>query len=225
MGFQVRNARSKIWVRARTCRPAATAPQGDSRRSRRPSAHPTWQKWWRSRRRIGQLRRLGQLEGNSASAKGREEPVPANADASGGVPQRPHRIPTDLFPNGEIPADFSASSPQAVNGYPALSPAKAKPAWACASSHRSRTAPRTAPRHHPPAPAQVPSPVRYVSEHLPTRSNRLHAELRTAPSTNSSAISTVAALGHLVPHTPSSRRARRIQRTSTSTCAELIDGL
>lgn len=145
--------------------------------------------------------------GSSAASakKGAKSPdAPANADASGGVREISGltEFPADLFPNGEIPRKVQrVIATQAVNGYPALVDE--------GSSVGLRIFPTEAEQLHAQRRGiirllqlQVPSPVRYVSEHLSHKEKIVFTQNPHGSIDELIRDCTVAALDHLVPHTP-----------------------
>ena len=111
-------------------------------------------------------------------------------------------FPADLFPNGEIPRKVQRIiATQAVNGYPALVDE--------GSSVGLRIFPTEAEQLHAQRRGiirllqlQVPSPVRYVSEHLSHKEKILFTQNPHGSIDELIRDCTVAALDHLVPHTP-----------------------
>ena len=121
-------------------------------------------------------------------------------------------FPADLFPNGEIPRKVQRIiATQAVNGYPALVDEE--------TSVGLRIFPTEAEQLHAQRRGiirllqlQVPSPVRYVSEHLSHKEKIVFTQNPHGSIDELIRDCTVAALDHLVPHTPH-LHAHRIQRT------------
>ena len=111
-------------------------------------------------------------------------------------------FPADLFPNGEIPRKVQRIiATQAVNGYPALVDE--------GSSVGLRIFPTEAEQLHAQRRGiirllqlQVPSPVRYVSEHLSHKEKIVFTQNPHGSIDELIRDCTVAALDHLVPHTP-----------------------
>ncbi|WP_304008436.1 ATP-dependent RNA helicase HrpA [Rothia mucilaginosa] len=148
----------------------------------------------------------GNSGGSATSAKkGAKNPgAPANAGASGGVREVSGltEFPADLFPNGEIPRKVQrVIATQAVNGYPALVDE--------GSSVGLRIFPTEAEQLHAQRRGiirllqlQVPSPVRYVSEHLSHKEKIVFTQNPHGSIDELIRDCTVAALDHLVPHTP-----------------------
>ncbi|MEZ7666657.1 ATP-dependent RNA helicase HrpA [Rothia sp. 27098_8_161] len=111
-------------------------------------------------------------------------------------------FPADLFPNGEIPRKVQRIiATQAVNGYPALVDEE--------TSVGLRIFPTEAEQLHAQRRGiirllqlQVPSPVRYVSEHLSHKEKIVFTQNPHGSINELIRDCTVAALDHLVPHTP-----------------------
>lgn len=111
-------------------------------------------------------------------------------------------FPADLFPNGEIPRKVQrVIATQAVNGYPALVDEE--------TSVGLRIFPTEAEQLHAQRRGiirllqlQVPSPVRYVSEHLSHKEKIVFTQNPHGSIDELIRDCTVAALDHLVPHTP-----------------------
>ena len=111
-------------------------------------------------------------------------------------------FPADLFPNGEIPRKVQRIiATQAVNGYPALVDEE--------TSVGLRIFPTEAEQLHAQRHGiirllqlQVPSPVRYVSEHLSHKEKIVFTQNPHGSIDELIRDCTVAALDHLVPHTP-----------------------
>lgn len=111
-------------------------------------------------------------------------------------------FPADLFPNGEIPRKVQRIiATQAVNGYPALVDEE--------TSVGLRIFPTEAEQLHSQRRGiirllqlQVPSPVRYVSEHLSHKEKIVFTQNPHGSIDELIRDCTVAALDHLVPHTP-----------------------
>lgn len=141
----------------------------------------------------------------ASAKKGTKSPdAPANAVASGGVREVTGltEFPADLFPNGEIPRKVQrVIATQAVHGYPALVDE--------GSSVGLRIFPTEAEQLHAQRRGiirllqlQVPSPVRYVSEHLSHKEKIVFTQNPHGSIDELIRDCTVAALDHLVPHTP-----------------------
>ena len=111
-------------------------------------------------------------------------------------------FPADLFPNGEIPRKVQrVIATQAVNGYPALVDEE--------TSVGLRIFPTEAEQLHAQRRGiirllqlQVPSPVRYVSEHLSHKEKIVFTQNPHGSIDELIRDCTVAALDHLVPHAP-----------------------
>lgn len=111
-------------------------------------------------------------------------------------------FPADLFPNGEIPRKVQRIiATQAVNGYPALVDEE--------TSVGLRIFPTEAEQLHAQRRGiirllqlQVPSPIRYVSEHLSHKEKIVFTQNPHGSINELIRDCTVAALDHLVPHTP-----------------------
>ena len=111
-------------------------------------------------------------------------------------------FPADLFPNGEIPRKVQRIiATQAVNGYPALVDEE--------TSVGLRIFPTEAEQLHAQRRGiirllqlQVPSPVRYVSEHLSHKEKIVFTQNPHGSIDELIRDCTVAALDHLVPHIP-----------------------
>ena len=111
-------------------------------------------------------------------------------------------FPADLFPNGEIPRKVQRIiATQAVNGYPALVDEE--------TSVGLRIFPTEAEQLHAQRRGiirllqlQVPSPVRYVSEHLSHKEKIVFTQNPHGSIDELIRDCTVAALDHLVPRTP-----------------------
>ena len=141
------------------------------------------------------------------SAKGAKNPAKgtqAEAGASGGVREVTGltAFPADMFPDGAIPRKVQrVIATQAVNGYPALVDE--------GSSVGLRIFPTEAEQLHAQRRGiirllqlQVPSPVRYVSEHLSHKEKIVFTQNPHGSIDELIRDCTVAALDHLVPHTP-----------------------
>ena len=207
MGFQVRNARNKILGEGKDLRALQQQLHKEIRGALADSLGA-------SDEAMAKMVALAQGgSGNSggsgssaASAKkGAKSPgTPANADASGGVREISGltEFPADLFPNGEIPRKVQRIiATQAVNGYPALVDEE--------TSVGLRIFPTEAEQLHAQRRGiirllqlQVPSPVRYVSEHLSHKEKIVFTQNPHGSIDELIRDCTVAALDHLVPHTP-----------------------
>ena len=208
MGFQVRNARNKILGEGKDLRALQQKLHKEIRSALADSLGA-------SDEAMAKMVALAQGgSGNSGgsggparpgTAKGAKNPgAPANADASGGVREVSGltEFPADLFPNGEIPRKVQrVIATQAVNGYPALVDE--------GSSVGLRIFPTEAEQLHAQRRGiirllqlQVPSPVRYVSEHLSHKEKIVFTQNPHGSIDELIRDCTVAALDHLVPHTP-----------------------
>ena len=150
----------------------------------------------------------GNASGPAASAKkGAKSPAKgtqAETGASGGVREVTGltAFPADVFPDGAIPRKVQrVIATQAVNGYPALVDE--------GSSVGLRIFPTEAEQLHAQRRGiirllqlQVPSPVRYVSEHLSHKEKIVFTQNPHGSIDELIRDCTVAALDHLVPHTP-----------------------
>ena len=208
MGFQVRNARNKILGEGKDLRALQQKLHKEIRSALADSLGA-------SDEAMAKMVALAQGgSGNSGgsggparpgTAKGAKNPgAPANADASGGVREVSGltEFPADLFPNGESPHKVQrVIATQAVNGYPALVDE--------GSSVGLRIFPTEAEQLHAQRRGiirllqlQVPSPVRYVSEHLSHKEKIVFTQNPHGSIDELIRDCTVAALDHLVPHTP-----------------------
>lgn len=211
MGFQVRNARNKILGEGKDLRALQQQLHKEIRSALADSLGA-------SDEAMAKMVALAQGgSGNSGgsgnasgparpgSAKGAKSPgTPANADASGGVREVTGltAFPADMFPDGAIPRKVQrVIATQAVNGYPALVDE--------GSSVGLRIFPTEAEQLHAQRRGiirllqlQVPSPVRYVSEHLSHKEKIVFTQNPHGSIDELIRDCTVAALDHLVPHTP-----------------------
>ncbi len=204
MGFQVRNARNKILGEGKDLRALQQQLHKEIRGALADSLGA-------SDDTMAKMVALAQggsgSSGSSAASakKGAKNPgTPANADASGGVREISGltEFPADLFPNGEIPRKVQRIiATQAVNGYPALVDEE--------TSVGLRIFPTEAEQLHAQRRGiirllqlQVPSPVRYVSEHLSHKEKIVFTQNPHGSIDELIRDCTVAALDHLVPHTP-----------------------
>ena len=204
MGFQVRNARNKILGEGKDLR----ALQQELHKEIRSALADSLGASDDTMAKMVALAQggSGNSGGSATSAKkGAKNPgAPANADASGGVREVSGltEFPADLFPNGEIPRKVQrVIATQAVNGYPALVDE--------GSSVGLRIFPTEAEQLHAQRRGiirllqlQVPSPVRYVSEHLSHKEKIVFTQNPHGSIDELIRDCTVAALDHLVPHTP-----------------------
>lgn len=204
MGFQVRNARNKILGEGKDLRALQQQLHKEIRSALADSLGASDD----TMAKMVALAQGGSGNAGSSAAsakKGAKSPdAPANADASGGVREISGltEFPADLFPNGEIPRKVQRIiATQAVNGYPALVDE--------GSSVGLRIFPTEAEQLHAQRRGiirllqlQVPSPVRYVSEHLSHKEKIVFTQNPHGSIDELIRDCTVAALDHLVPHTP-----------------------
>ena len=204
MGFQVRNARNKILGEGKDLRALQQQLHKEIRSALADSLGASDE----AMAKMVTLAQGGSSNAGSSAAsakKGAKSPdAPANADASGGVREISGltEFPADLFPNGEIPRKVQrVIATQAVNGYPALVDE--------GSSVGLRIFPTEAEQLHAQRRGiirllqlQVPSPVRYVSEHLSQKEKIVFTQNPHGSIDELIRDCTVAALDHLVPHTP-----------------------
>lgn len=205
MSFQVRNARNKILGEGKDLRALQQQLHKEIRSALADSLGA-------SDEAMAKMVALAQSgTGNSGDSarpgakKGAKNPgTQANAGASGGV----HEVsgltefPADMFPDGAIPRKVQrVIATQAVNGYPALVDE--------GSSVGLRIFPTEAEQLHAQRRGiirllqlQVPSPVRYVSEHLSHKEKIVFTQNPHGSIDELIRDCTVAALDHLVPHTP-----------------------
>ena len=207
MGFQVRNARNKILGEGKDLRALQQQLHKEIRSALADSLGA-------SDEAMAKMVALAQGGSSNASgparpgsAKGAKNPAKgtqSEAGASGGVREISGltEFPADLFPNGEIPRKVQrVIATQAVNGYPALVDE--------GSSVGLRIFPTEAEQLHAQRRGiirllqlQVPSPVRYVSEHLSHKEKIVFTQNPHGSIDELIRDCTVAALDHLVPHTP-----------------------
>ena len=213
MGFQVRNARNKILGEGKDLRALQQQLHKEIRSALADSLGA-------SDEAMAKMVALAQGgSGNSGgsgnasgparpgSAKGAKNPAKgtqAEAGASGGVREVTNltEFPADMFPDGAIPRKVQrVIATQAVNGYPALVDE--------GSSVGLRIFPTEAEQLHAQRRGiirllqlQVPSPVRYVSEHLSHKEKIVFTQNPHGSIDELIRDCTVAALDHLVPHTP-----------------------
>ena len=213
MGFQVRNARNKILGEGKDLRALQQQLHQEIRGALADSLGA-------SDEAMAKMVALAQGgSGNSGgsgnasgparpgSAKGAKNPAKgtqAEAGASGGVREVTGltAFPADMFPDGAIPRKVQrVIATQAVNGYPALVDE--------GSSVGLRIFPTEAEQLHAQRRGiirllqlQVPSPVRYVSEHLSHKEKIVFTQNPHGSIDELIRDCTVAALDHLVPHTP-----------------------
>lgn len=205
MSFQVRNARNKILGEGKDLRALQQQLHKEIRSALADSLGA-------SDEAMAKMVALAQSgTGNSADSarpgakKGAKNPdAQANAGASGGVREVTGltAFPADMFPDGAIPRKVQrVIATQAVNGYPALVDE--------GSSVGLRIFPTEAEQLHAQRRGiirllqlQVPSPVRYVSEHLSHKEKIVFTQNPHGSIDELIRDCTVAALDHLVPHTP-----------------------
>lgn len=213
MGFQVRNARNKILGEGKDLRALQQQLHKEIRSALADSLGA-------SDEAMAKMVALAQGgSGNSGgsgnasgparpgSAKGAKNPAKgtqAETGASGGVREVTGLIafPADMFPDGAIPRKVQRIiATQAVNGYPALVDEE--------TSVGLRIFPTEAEQLHAQRRGiirllqlQVPSPVRYVSEHLSHKEKIVFTQNPHGSIDELIRDCTVAALDHLVPHTP-----------------------
>ena len=210
MGFQVRNARNKILSEGKDLRALQQQLHKEIRSALADSLGASDEAMAKmvalAQGGSGNSGGSSNASSSAASAKkGAKSPdAPANADASGGVREVTGltEFPADLFPNGAIPRKVQrVIATQAVNGYPALVDE--------GSSVGLRIFPTEAEQLHAQRRGiirllqlQVPSPVRYVSEHLSHKEKIVFTQNPHGSIDELIRDCTVAALDHLVPHTP-----------------------
>ena len=210
MGFQVRNARNKILGEGKDLRALQQQLHKEIRSALADSLGASDEAMAKmvALAQGGSGNSGGSSNAGSSAAsakKGAKSPdAPANADASGGVREISGltEFPTDMFPNGAIPRKVQRIiATQAVNGYPALVDE--------GSSVGLRIFPTEVEQLHAQRRGiirllqlQVPSPVRYVSEHLSHKEKIVFTQNPHGSIDELIRDCTVAALDHLVPHTP-----------------------
>ena len=210
MGFQVRNARNKILGEGKDLRALQQQLHKEIRGALADSLGA-------SDDTMAKMVALAQggsgNSGNSGSsvasakkgAKNAQSGTAQVADAHGSQVREISGLtefPADLFPNGEIPRKVQRIiATQAVNGYPALVDEE--------TSVGLRIFPTEAEQLHAQRRGiirllqlQVPSPVRYVSEHLSHKEKIVFTQNPHGSIDELIRDCTVAALDHLVPHTP-----------------------
>lgn len=207
MGFQVRNARNKILGDGKDLRALQQQLHKEIRSALADSLGA-------SDEAMAKMVALAQGGSSNASgparpgsAKGAKNPAKgtqSEAGASGGVREVTGltEFPADMFPDGAIPRKVQrVIATQAVNGYPALVDE--------GSSVGLRIFPTEAEQLHAQRRGiirllqlQVPSPVRYVSEHLSHKEKIVFTQNPHGSIDELIRDCTVAALDHLVPHTP-----------------------
>ena len=213
MGFQVRNARNKILGEGKDLRTLQQQLHKEIRGALADSLGA-------SDDTMAKMVALAQggsgnsdgsgSSGNSAAsakkgAKNAQSGATQVADAHGSQVREISGLtefPAGLFPNGEIPRKVQRIiATQAVNGYPALVDEE--------TSVGLRIFPTEAEQLHAQRRGiirllqlQVPSPVRYVSEHLSHKEKIVFTQNPHGSIDELIRDCTVAALDHLVPHTP-----------------------
>ena len=207
MGFQVRNARNKILGEGKDLRALQQQLHKEIRSALADSLGA-------SDEAMAKMVALAQggsgSSGSSAasakkSVKNAQSGTAQAADAHGSQVREISGLtefPADLFPNGEIPRKVQRIiATQAVNGYPALVDEE--------TSVGLRIFPTEAEQLHAQRRGiirllqlQVPSPVRYVSEHLSHKEKIVFTQNPHGSIDELIRDCTVAALDHLVPHTP-----------------------
>ena len=207
MGFQVRNARNKILGEGKDLRALQQQLHKEIRSALADSLGASDE---------AMAKMVALAQGGSSntsgparpgSAKGAKNPAKgtqAETGASGGVREVTGltEFPADMFPDGAIPRKVQrVIATQAVNGYPALVDEE--------TSVGLRIFPTEAEQLHAQRRGiirllqlQVPSPVRYVSEHLSHKEKIVFTQNPHGSIDELIRDCTVAALDHLVPHTP-----------------------
>ena len=204
MGFQVRNARNKILGEGKDLRALQQQLHKEIRGALADSLGA-------SDDTMAKMVALAQGNSGSSAASAKKGAKNARsgatqvADAHGSQVREISGLtefPADLFPNGEIPRKVQRIiATQAVNGYPALVDEE--------TSVGLRIFPTEAEQLHAQRRGiirllqlQVPSPVRYVSEHLSHKEKIVFTQNPHGSIDELIRDCTVAALDHLVPHTP-----------------------
>lgn len=212
MGFQVRNTRNKILGEGKDLRALQQQLHKEIRSALADSLGASDEAMAKmvalAQGGSGNSGGSGNAGSSAASAKkGAKSPAKgtqAEAGASGGVREVTGltAFPADMFPDGAIPRKVQrVIATQAVNGYPALVDE--------GSSVGLRIFPTEAEQLHEQRRGiirllqlQVPSPVRYVSEHLSHKEKIVFTQNPHGSIDELIRDCTVAALDHLVPHTP-----------------------
>ena len=212
MGFQVRNARNKILGEGKDLRALQQQLHKEIRSALADSLGASDEAMAKmvalAQGGSGNSGGSGNAGSSAASAKkGAKSPAKgtqAEAGASGGVREVTGltAFPADMFPDGAIPRKVQRIiATQAVNGYPALVDEE--------TSVGLRIFPTEAEQLHAQRRGiirllqlQVPSPVRYVSEHLSHKEKIVFTQNPHGSIDELIRDCTVAALDHLVPHTP-----------------------
>ena len=210
MGFQVRNARNKILGEGKDLRALQQQLHKEIRSALADSLGASDEAMAKM---VALAQGSSDGSGNSGSsaasakkgAKKAQSGTTQVADAHGSQVREISGLtefPADLFPNGEIPRKVQRIiATQAVNGYPALVDEE--------TSVGLRIFPTEAEQLHAQRRGiirllqlQVPSPVRYVSEHLSHKEKIVFTQNPHGSIDELIRDCTVAALDHLVPHTP-----------------------
>lgn len=213
MGFQVRNARNKILGEGKDLRALQQQLHKEIRSALADSLGASDEAMAKmvalAQGGSGNSGGSGNASGPAASAKKGAKNAQSGtaqvADAHGSQVREISGLtafPADLFPNGEIPRKVQrVIATQAVNGYPALVDE--------GSSVGLRIFPTEAEQLHAQRRGiirllqlQVPSPVRYVSEHLSHKEKIVFTQNPHGSIDELIRDCTVAALDHIVPHTP-----------------------
>ena len=204
MGFQVRNARNKILGEGKDLRALQQQLHKEIRGALADSLGA-------SDDTMAKMVALAQGGSGSSAASAKKSAKNAQAGTAQVADMHGSQVreisgltefPADLFPNGEIPRKVQRIiATQAVNGYPALVDEE--------TSVGLRIFPTEAEQLHAQRRGiirllqlQVPSPVRYVSEHLSHKEKIVFTQNPHGSIDELIRDCTVAALDHLVPHTP-----------------------
>lgn len=204
MGFQVRNARNKILGEGKDLRALQQQLHKEIRSALADSLSA-------SDDTMAKMVALAQGGSGSSAASAKKSAKNAQAGTAQVADMHGSQVreisgltefPADLFPNGEIPRKVQRIiATQAVNGYPALVDEE--------TSVGLRIFPTEAEQLHAQRRGiirllqlQVPSPVRYVSEHLSHKEKIVFTQNPHGSIDELIRDCTVAALDHLVPHTP-----------------------
>ena len=204
MGFQVRNTRNKILGEGKDLRALQQQLHKEIRSALADSLGA-------SDDTMAKMVALAQGGSGSSAASAKKSAKNAQAGTAQVADMHGSQVreisgltefPADLFPNGEIPRKVQRIiATQAVNGYPALVDEE--------TSVGLRIFPTEAEQLHAQRRGiirllqlQVPSPVRYVSEHLSHKEKIVFTQNPHGSIDELIRDCTVAALDHLVPHTP-----------------------
>lgn len=208
MGFQVRNARNKILGEGKDLRALQQQLHKEIRGALADSLGASDD----TMAKMVALAQGGSVDSGTSAASAKKGAKNAQgsttaqvADAHGSQVREISGLtefPADLFPNGEIPRKVQRIiATQAVNGYPALVDEE--------TSVSLRIFPTEAEQLHAQRRGiirllqlQVPSPIRYVSEHLSHKEKIVFTQNPHGSIDELIRDCTVAALDHLVPHTP-----------------------